>query len=736
MDNVKKTFGISQNSKMFRILSDQMYSDKPGAIIRELGCNAWDSHVAAGRTDVPFTVHAPNMLEPWLAITDVGIGLSHDDIMNLYTTYGESTKNNSNDFIGALGLGSKSPFAYTDTFTISSVFNNELRVYNAFINSDGEPTITQVGGVIPSNNHNGISIQLPVKNEDNSKFSDAVTKYYSYFPTPPTITGAAIELTTQDYTLSGDGWGMSEGGRRYATTRHVALMGNVPYPIDLDNLGVNSYGSPLSSFLSAVRYFNVRLDFELGELDVAASREALSYDGATVSAITARYKEVQGEVLTTMKAQIEACDTLYDACLMFVNSYKMRQVIGDDTKMFWKGQEVTANIHIDLADSGIGEVVIKHISHSTLRNRKTLNLSSTSSLTYYRPLDGNTLAPSNYIMFPVHTSGQKTIVLTRDINTKAIRMPSRIMAAYKAGAFGIIPSSYNDTNISILLMEGTTKDINLVLKKVGNVPNVVDFFDMCPDIGAPSRVASTQGRAASAKVLTFGRSRVSHWGVDSEYWTKADDIVLDSAKGYYLDTRSSLPHFKGSDDKLQLISNEKLANLMRSLSFTSLLEDDFKFYGIPGSYKNLMPAHPHWDCLIYTIITQLNSLAKTNKYRNLKLASTNHEGFRASSALLRKMKGKVTLDKEFNELVKTVNNSQEGHAEYTHLQDLVKTLEGLPNLPVKLKLDTPVDPRYTREVFDRYPMLQLTTEFESAIKTVHVVDYVDTMYKLNKGVAK
>jgi len=45
----QESFQIKATGKAFKILSDGLYSDKPLAVVRELSCNAWDSHVAAGK---------------------------------------------------------------------------------------------------------------------------------------------------------------------------------------------------------------------------------------------------------------------------------------------------------------------------------------------------------------------------------------------------------------------------------------------------------------------------------------------------------------------------------------------------------------------------------------------------------------------------------------------------------------------------------------------------------------
>ncbi|MGZ7144954.1 hypothetical protein ACXWOO_11340, partial [Streptococcus pyogenes] len=64
----------------------------------------------------------------------------NDEEPGLYNSYFASTKAESNDFIGALGLGSKSPFSYTKSFTIVSYHEGEARGYMAVMNN-GEPDI-------------------------------------------------------------------------------------------------------------------------------------------------------------------------------------------------------------------------------------------------------------------------------------------------------------------------------------------------------------------------------------------------------------------------------------------------------------------------------------------------------------------------------------------------------------------------------------------------------------------
>jgi len=181
-------FQIKATGKAFRILSDGLYSDKIKAIIRELSCNAYDAHVEAKNLDTPFIVHLPNKLEPLFKVRDFGVGLSHHDVVNVYTTYFESTKTDSNDYIGCLGLGSKSPFSYVDSFSIVSYFNGEKSIYNAFLNEDETPTIALLSAD-KTDEPNGLEVSFPVQANDTNRFVEKVNDVYTYLQLLPHLQG-------------------------------------------------------------------------------------------------------------------------------------------------------------------------------------------------------------------------------------------------------------------------------------------------------------------------------------------------------------------------------------------------------------------------------------------------------------------------------------------------------------------------------------------------------------------
>ena len=106
----EQSFKIKASPKAFKILSQGIYTDNITPAIRELATNAWDAHVAIGNVETPFEVHLPTVIEPWFSIRDFGVGMNEAEIEKIYTTYFESTKTESNDYVGCLGLGSNLHF--------------------------------------------------------------------------------------------------------------------------------------------------------------------------------------------------------------------------------------------------------------------------------------------------------------------------------------------------------------------------------------------------------------------------------------------------------------------------------------------------------------------------------------------------------------------------------------------------------------------------------------------------
>jgi hypothetical protein len=273
-------FRIRNSAKAFNILSSGLYANKIRAIIREYSCNAVDSHVEAGRGDVPFDVHLPTALEPWFSVRDYGVGLDEQQVRNIFTTYFESTKTATDELIGGLGLGSKSAFSYTDNFTIVAVKDGIKRVFTAFINDQGVPSIAPMGEEA-SNEPTGVEIRFAVEDSyDFRKFQEEARHVYKHFKLRPVVSGVSnFEFTDPDYSDRDIIPGVHTNGRGYGYS--YAVMGNIEYPLNVPgNMDLGDVAHLLSCGLT--------IEFAIGELDIQASREGLSYIPETVAAIKAK----------------------------------------------------------------------------------------------------------------------------------------------------------------------------------------------------------------------------------------------------------------------------------------------------------------------------------------------------------------------------------------------------------------------------------------------------------------
>lgn len=306
-------FRIRNSAKAFNILSSGLYANKIRAIVRELSCNAVDSHIAAGKQGTPFDVHLPNQLEPWFAIRDYGTGLTHEQVTNIYTTYFESTKTASNEFIGALGLGSKSPFSYTDNFTVTAVKDGRKGIYTAFINEQGVPSIALMAQE-DTTDPSGVEVKFSVNDRwDFDKFREEARHVYTYFALRPVVSGSTsfnfrdVEYDTKD---------IIPGVHSYKNTgRSVAVMGNIAYPIEIPN--ADQTLGDLRGLLGC----GLEMHFGIGELDFQASREGLSYIPQTIDSIKAKLTALNSALVVVLAKEADAITNLWDRAIFLYSKY-------------------------------------------------------------------------------------------------------------------------------------------------------------------------------------------------------------------------------------------------------------------------------------------------------------------------------------------------------------------------------------------------------------------------------
>lgn len=300
-------FTIAMNAKAFRVLSDTLYKDKIGSIVRELSCNAVDSQIQAGKSGEQFDIHLPDAFEPWFSVRDYGIGLSDEQIKSVFTVYFESSKDDSNDTIGAFGLGAKTPFSYTDQFTVKSVIDGTATVYGIYINDAGIPSVSMMDKY-PTDEERGVEIMMQVKHSDFQNFKNAVATQLQFFKVKPRILNVgSFAFQNFDTIFECNNFKIVQVNNYHNIdgTHGVsayAVQGDVGYKLDLVNVPslrqfVESYGYGKNcSFL-----FN----FNIGEIGVTASREGVEYTEATIANIDKVVNETIQVLIATAKTKID-----------------------------------------------------------------------------------------------------------------------------------------------------------------------------------------------------------------------------------------------------------------------------------------------------------------------------------------------------------------------------------------------------------------------------------------------
>jgi hypothetical protein len=320
-----ESYTIESSAKAFLVLSDRLYSNKILAVVRELSTNASESQIEAGNPETPFDVSLPNILNPNFVIRDYGLGLSHKDCMILYRTYFKSTKNENNNVGGCLGLGSKSPFAYTDSFSVISYFDGMKRFYSGVRTTNG-PEFNFMHEEA-TDEPNGIEVSVPVKASDFESFRTSAASIYRHFDVKPNFIGKQVEIIEKQILLSDDSWYI-DGNSSY----NYIVMGQIAYPIKASVFDVES---DIYGFLKAVSGLHIKMP--IGSVDITPSREELSYNPQTINNIKVAVESIADYIDKKVEDDINSCSTLYEARIKYVD---MDKLFTTGKKLLWKGQKL------------------------------------------------------------------------------------------------------------------------------------------------------------------------------------------------------------------------------------------------------------------------------------------------------------------------------------------------------------------------------------------------------------
>lgn len=354
------------------LLSTNLYSSPQDSFLRETISNAIDATKEAN-SDEPIILkfefdHNSQMHN--ITIRDYGTGISPEKFQEVYLSIGASTKRNSNEFIGAFGIGKFACLACAPTATIRSFYNGTEYAYTMLKNGTKinidllyEQETTQKNGV-----------EVSIQQESLYEYADAVRKLL-YFPNlyiDCSNCGSSALKEAVEYVRNTSkvfkkyfNLGYSDNTNRWRSKDYNPLesygqylvLGNVIYKYDISCITRDANDPYYIKQLLSI----INLKFDVGELDVTPNREQLLYSDKTMNALKERFADALTELVELYKASHEKN---YDNLIEYFNN-----------------SSDTSNLRIEnyLVPCACFECCVANYSYSYKGIRRSLNFDQTLS---------------------------------------------------------------------------------------------------------------------------------------------------------------------------------------------------------------------------------------------------------------------------------------------------------------------------------------------------------------------
>jgi len=565
-------FGLEFNSKIARMLSEQIYSDPILAVVREYLCNAFDAHTMVGKPD-PVKCTLPNALAPYWAVRDFGPGLSQEQIMGtpenprgLFNTYGKSGKDDSNLAIGGFGVGSKAGFAYCkqgSAFTVTSWHKGVKKVYTAHMDTNGIPNIAlmaEIASIEPT----GIEIKIPVDTKDMGAFINKTKQVCQWVPVRPTFNGAEIKFEDYKVKLAGNGWRVHEYLNTYISPSIV--MGGICYYIDRNHFTGDA---------SALLRHSVQFDVPIGAVELSISRESLNYDAGTIAYITERCEKAIEEFKASLKARMATAKTLWEkSCIRAEAS-----LLSDITQKFDFKHKGRRSVHAsyNVPSDCVGLLPV----------RAGAALDTIDTKTYYggsRRYSRNVSVAANPYTVVVWNDGT-----TSYTSVKLITLVNKYRAKWP------------DKDINFVVVKAATKrDFMRIRAKMG-WPDVWEHLNIQENYKFPGAVTTRTKRTDLIRSVSVIRNsyydRACFKGIDLDFAT-TDTI-------YYV-PRSAYHILQSFGSVKQCSASNITGYIIQTLQ--ELQADYGEVYAIPAQYENLVKANKNFKNAIDFIIEKSDSV--------------------------------------------------------------------------------------------------------------------------------
>jgi hypothetical protein len=338
----------------YGVLMDMLsniYSNAAQAVLREYSVNGWDEHRKHG-VERPVEVTLPSTLQPTLIIRDYGsAGLSRDKVMDVFGTYGLSTKRDNDLEAGGFGIGSKAAFALGHQFMVTGYQDGQEFTALFTLNDNGTGTCTVLAEG-PTKEPNGVQVSLGVEDVDAMRATAA--QFFQFWdrgdvlvdgeePTP--IFESLEQVNDEVY--------VQPGGRGEA----FAVMGPVAYPIGRDLLRKvathleredikGAAGLPLRLIDSST---DVYIKVPIGSVKPAPSRESLRDNDQTVRTLASVFLGIYQDSFVKVEQAVKQATSYYQAVETF---HDLNEILGafkvSRKDVSWQGKPISKTAPVEM----------------------------------------------------------------------------------------------------------------------------------------------------------------------------------------------------------------------------------------------------------------------------------------------------------------------------------------------------------------------------------------------------
>lgn len=524
----KVEVGVGDSRIVREFLAKKLYTNPVRAVCQEITSNGRDAHRELGNATKPIKIKLPTRQDPSFYIQDFGVGIDKDRMYEIYSQYCLSTKRDGNDQTGGFGIGSKTPFAYSDQFSIVAVTpdgpNGEMMKRTWVILKDEINLVSEVEA--GEDDERGTVVVLPVKENDMNQFGKWVNRSCCFWDVRPEIVGDSHiwheEIKSYESETEGLWWYSQASYGEF--NRDYVILDGIPYPIDIHSLNNEDEWEEKYNNLLGTYSNKLRMTFKTGELDITLNREGLEYTERTKTSILSMFKKMYDEIEKRVSSELEGCKTYVEAMCKWEEIRKNGNLARFIDKVQWNG--------ID-------------ISNTNIYCREILNEANIHQFKIWH--DGLKRNKTNRI----HVD-EKHLILFNDTGTKLPSKP-RIETVYEkhpsiSYVFVICPFNTADNADHTSLLAGMEKH-NIMAGRIE--------YGKLSDYDKIKRTSKgNKHRIATGTVKTFNAG--AYWA--SEFW-KTSKIDLEDGGVCVILRNGTVPMSKDGKD----LDRKGLSRLLRGL---------------------------------------------------------------------------------------------------------------------------------------------------------------------------